>query len=39
MKKLSDFKNERELQEDLAEYLRSAGMLTFTEIQIPGMNG
>lgn len=39
MKKVSDFKNERELQEDLAEYLRSAGMLTFTEIQIPGMNG
>lgn len=39
MKKVSDFKNERELQEDLAEYLRESGILTFTEIQIPGMNG
>lgn len=39
VRKVSDFKNERELQDDLAEYLRSAGMLTFTEIQIPGMHG
>lgn len=39
MKKVSDFKNERELQEDLAEFLRESGVLTFTEIQIPGMNG
>lgn len=37
MKKVSEFKNERELQEDLAEYLRNMGLLTFTEIQIPGM--
>ncbi|WP_238886455.1 MmcB family DNA repair protein [Clostridium sp. YIM B02551] len=38
MKKVSEFKSERELQEDLAEYMRNSGMLTFTEIQIPGMN-
>lgn len=38
MKKVSEFKNERELQEDLAEFLRASGMLTFTEIQIPGMH-
>ena len=38
MKKVEDFKSERELQEDLAEFLRDRGDLTFTEIQIPGMN-
>lgn len=38
MKKVSEFKSERELQEDLAEYLRYAGLLTFTEIQIPNMH-
>ncbi len=37
MKVLSEFKTERELQEDLAEYLRNSGLLTFTEIQIPHM--
>jgi hypothetical protein len=31
------FKNERELQENLAQFLRDSGLLTFTEIQIPGM--
>ncbi|GEM_PF-2110297 len=35
---MKEFKNERELQEDLAEFLRESGQLTFTEIQIPGMN-
>lgn len=39
MKKVQDFKNERELQEDLAAFLRDSGQLTFTEIQIPGMHG
>lgn len=37
MKKVSDFKTERELQEDLSEFLRNSGLLTFTEIQIPHM--
>ena len=35
MKKLSEFKYERELQEDLAEFLRNSELLTFTEIEIP----
>lgn len=35
MKKVSEFKSERELQEDLSEFLRSSGLLTFTEIEIP----
>lgn len=39
MKKVSEFKSERELQEDLAEFLRDRGDLTFTEIQIPNMHG
>jgi hypothetical protein len=39
MKKVSEFKNERELQNDLAEHLRNSGLLSFTEIQIPNMNG
>ena len=34
MKKVSDFKSERELQDDLAEFLRASGLLTFTEIPI-----
>lgn len=38
MKKVSEFKSERELQNDLSEYLRASGLLTFTEIQIPNMN-
>lgn len=38
MKKLSEFKTERELQEDLSEFLRNSGLLTFTEIQIPNMH-
>ncbi|WP_434510101.1 MmcB family DNA repair protein [Desulfitobacterium sp. AusDCA] len=38
MKKVSEFKDERELQEDLAEYLRASGLLTFTEIKIPNMH-
>ncbi|MDP4143200.1 MAG: MmcB family DNA repair protein [Bacillota bacterium] len=39
MKKTNEFKNERELQEDLACFLRESGLLTFTEIQIPNMHG
>ncbi len=31
-----EFKNERELQEDLAKHLRAAGLLTYTEIDIKG---
>ena len=38
MKKVSEFKYERELQEDLAECLSDRGDLTFTEIQLPHMN-
>lgn len=33
------YKNERELQDDLAEYLRKCEYLTFTEIQIKGGRG
>lgn len=39
LKKVSEFNTERELQKDLAEYLRCSELLTFTEIQIPGMGG
>lgn len=35
---ISQFKNERELQENLAQFLRDSGLLTFTEIQIPDMH-
>lgn len=31
-----EWKNERELQDDLAEYLRQCEFMTFTEVQIPG---
>lgn len=31
--------NERELQDDLAVYLRSSGFLTFTELLVPGCEG
>lgn len=34
-----EWKNERELQLDLAEYLRACDFLTFTEIQVPGCEG
>lgn len=34
-----NFKNERELQLDLAQYLRSCGLLTFTEIEVRGADG
>jgi len=33
------FNNERELQEDLAKYLRECGYLTYTEIEIKGGRG
>lgn len=34
-----NWENERELQKDLAEYLRSCGFLTFTELLVPGCEG
>ncbi|MGE5629485.1 MAG: MmcB family DNA repair protein [Caulobacteraceae bacterium] len=34
-----EWKNERELQDDLAGYLRDCGFLTFTEILMPGCEG
>jgi len=34
-----NFKNERELQLDLAEYLRNCGLLTYTEIEVRGADG
>ncbi len=34
-----DFKSERELQYDLAKYLREVGYLTYTEIEIKGGRG
>ena len=36
MKKVSEFKNERELQEDLSDFFKERGDLTYTEIALGG---